>query len=283
MRQKCPGASDSRTYAHYVAFEAIPANRAVAQTVAIRVDCVEREIQYLGNAVVVLYAKPDKRENTEVGIEHLVRFKGDTALGAEKLVHILHKVGIYVQEGIVENFVELLALFVNEFTGTCHTQKIVGLPGGNLAHDNLVELTQFVHIYGRQVEKLAYIYFLGIIGVAKTVLKPPHFHHLLAQDHQGEEKNAKKHHKADHEPVERTPAFGKAAAVGMFDNGKTARCLHHSQWRAAGYGLLQRRRQIVVGARDMAIGIQGVAKFLQRGYLSCGGYDIGYSRKSEIL
>ncbi len=66
-----------------------------------------------------------KGQDTQIGIENFARGKVYTRVGPQEGVDLRHKVGIDMQEGIVEHIIEFAALFFNKFSRFRHAVQFI--------------------------------------------------------------------------------------------------------------------------------------------------------------
>ena len=81
---------------------------------------------YLGT---FMDAKAHEGENTKIGIKNFAGLEFNLAVGAEQFIHSFDKIGIKVQESVIEHVVEFLTLLFYKFAGFCHTVEVVDLAG----------------------------------------------------------------------------------------------------------------------------------------------------------
>lgn len=83
----------------------------------------------MGDARGIINTQFHKRQDTQVGVEQLTILKRNALFGAQQGIDLLQKIGIDMQEGIVEYQIELAALLLDEFTGFRELIQLIDLTG----------------------------------------------------------------------------------------------------------------------------------------------------------
>lgn len=106
---------------HNVGFEGVAVYGAGLEAVAVGIDGIERVVEDLGYARALFDAQAHEGEYAQVGVEHLAGGEGNLRVGAQQGVDLAHEAGVDVQEGVVENLVEVAALLLRQIcrNGSC--------------------------------------------------------------------------------------------------------------------------------------------------------------------
>lgn len=119
----------SRIDFHHITFKILAVYCSRFQPIAVRINSIERIIEDLRDAGALLYAQPHKGQDTQIGIENFARGKVYTLVGPQEGVDLRHKVGIDMQEGIIEHIVEFATLFFDKFSRFRHAVQFIRLTG----------------------------------------------------------------------------------------------------------------------------------------------------------
>lgn len=217
-----PG-SACRSYFHDVFFECIAVYGPCLETISVGIDGVKRIVQDLGYACRVIDAHAADGQNPQIGVELFAFFEYDAAFGSEQVIDFLDKIGIEMQEGIIENLVELCALLLDETARFSHAVEFVSFPGRNLALGDMTEIVELVHIDRTQLQKLIDVDVFAEVGIVQAFTQAVEIDHLAVEEHEcGGENDEQNHHDAYNHIDYISPAV-YLVVVGLSDDRQRTR------------------------------------------------------------